>query len=70
MHNKNDIFHIVLQHDFYSKGDMVSMGDMSFIVVKTFRRTWWRLFLFYTHLMRDMFFINNKERCVILVKKI
>lgn len=68
--SSRDKFHIVLKDDYFNKGDVISYAEKNFIVTKTFRRTWWRLFLFKIGILRDKFFLNNSERCVIKVKEI
>ena len=67
---RNDTFHVVIKEDWYNKGDIITFGDEKFVVVKTHRRTLWRLFLLYAGLLKDKYFVNTKERCVIKIKKI
>ena len=39
-------WYLVLQSDLYKKGDLLTFdGDSRMVILKCYKRTWWRLFL-------------------------
>jgi hypothetical protein len=43
-----DTFYLYVRDAFFEKGDTLNSSGSEYIVIKTYRRTWWRKFIYYT----------------------